>query len=233
MCGRFVASSSPEEVRRWFKTTNPLPNFGASYNVAPTNSVPVVRFNPKTRERNLDLLHWGLIPHWSKDRSVAYKLINARAEGIETKPSFRDAFAQRRCIIPADGFYEWKKTGTGKQPYLIRMKGGGLFGFAGLWENWKDERGEWLRSTTIVTTEPNELCAPIHDRMPVILDPADYARWLGEEEASQQELLRMLQAAPAERMECYPVGAAVGNVKNNGASLIERLPACETAQEMP
>jgi putative SOS response-associated peptidase YedK len=225
MCGCFLASKSLDELRRWFKTTNALPNFAPSYNVAPTNSIPVVRLNPKTRERSLDLLHWGLIPHWSKDRSGAFKMINARAEGIDTKPSFRDAFERRRCIVPADGFYEWKKTGTGKQPYLIRMKRGEVFGFAGLWENWKDERGEWLRSTTIITTQPNELCAPIHDRMPVILDPDDYARWLGEEDASQEELNAMLRPAPAELMEVFPVGAAVGNVKNNSASLARRLSA--------
>jgi putative SOS response-associated peptidase YedK len=139
MCGRFLVSKSHDELRRWFKTTNAVPNFAPSYNVAPTNSIPVVRFNPKTCERSLDLLHWGLIPHWSKDRSGAFKMINARAERTETKPSFRDAFERRRCIVPADGFYEWKKTGTGKQPYLIRMKEGAVFGFAGLWENWKDE----------------------------------------------------------------------------------------------
>lgn len=221
MCGRFVASASPEEVRRWFRTSNRVPNFGPSYNVAPTDSIPVVRFNPKTRERSLDLLHWGLIPHFAKDRSGAYKMINARAESIDTKPSFRDAFERRRCIVPAEGFYEWKKTGAGTQPYLIRMKGGELFGFAGLWENWKDERGEWLRSATIITTTPNELCAPIHDRMPVILDPADYARWLGEEEAGLEELKALLRPAPAALMEAFPVGAAVGSVKNNAPSLIE------------
>jgi putative SOS response-associated peptidase YedK len=223
MCGRFLASKSPDEVRRWFKTANAVSNFAPSYNVAPTNSIPVVRFNPKTRERSLDLLHWGLIPHRSKDKSVSHKLINARAEGIESKPSFRDAFASRRCIIPADGFYEWKRTGSGKQPYLIRMQGGGLFGFAGLWENWKDERGEWLRSATIITTEPNELCAPIHDRMPVILDPVDYGKWLGEEEVGQTALLELLRPAPADRMECFPIGAAIGNVKNNAPGLIQPL----------
>ena len=203
-----------------------MPNYAASYNVAPTNSIAVVRFNPATRQRSLDLLHWGLIPHWSKERGNPAKLINARAESIDTRPSFASAFQSRRCIIPADGFFEWKKTESGKQPYLTRLKGGGLFGFAGLRENWKDERGEWLRSACIITTEANSLCAPIHDRMPVILDPCGYARWLGEEEeVSPQELKALLRPFDPERMECFPVSAAVGSVKNNDRSLVERVAA--------
>jgi putative SOS response-associated peptidase YedK len=224
MCGRFHVSTSPAELARVFGAKGQLPNFGPRYNVAPTDVVPVIRFNPKTGERSLDLLRWGLIPSWAKDEKIGYSTINARAEGIETKPAFREAIAKRRCLVPADGFYEWKKLGPKeKQPYHIRLKGGGIFAFAGLWEGWKPlGRDEWLRTFTIATTTANELCAPIHDRMPVILDPADWARWLAEE-GGEAPPLELLKPFPAERMEAIPIGAVVGNVKNEGPELIEPL----------
>jgi putative SOS response-associated peptidase YedK len=150
-------------------------------------------------------------------------LINAKAETIATKPAFREAFKKRRCVIPADSFYEWQATGAKrKQPYVIQMKDRSVFGFAGLWERWTDKAsGEVVRSCTIVTTEPNALCAPIHNRMPAILEPEDYSRWLGEQPASNDELQSMLKPFPAEHMECFRIGPRIGNVKFDEPSLIE------------
>src|SRR5215471_4399800 len=133
--------------------------------------LPVVRYDAKASERSLDLLRWGLVPYWAKDIKVGFANINAKAEGIESKPAFRDAFQRRRCLVPVDNFYEWKKTATGKQPYAISLADGGIMALAGLWENWRSSEGEWVRSFAIITTTPNELCAELHDRMPVVLAP--------------------------------------------------------------
>jgi putative SOS response-associated peptidase YedK len=223
MCGRFQASRSAEEIARWFKTTGPLPNTRERYNAAPTQSLLNVLRDPDTGERQLAVLRWGLIPFWAKDAKIAYSTINAMAETVATKPAFREAFKSRRCLVPADGFYEWKKLDAkNKQPYRFVLADESLMGFAGLWERWKDPAsGETVRSFTIVTGAPNPLGEPIHDRMPVILDPADYARWLGEEPASRDELLGLLRPYPAERMRVHPIGPAIGNVKHEGPELIE------------
>jgi putative SOS response-associated peptidase YedK len=225
MCGRFLLSKSPDEIARWFATRNAVPNSPPRFNVAPTNEILAIRFNPATGERSLDALRWGLVPYWAKDLKIGASQINAKAETVAEKPAFREAFKSRRCLIAADGFYEWKKLDARtKQPYAITMKDRGLFGFAGLWERWKDKAsGEIVRSCAIITTEPNEVCAPIHDRMPVIVAPEDYGRWLGEEEADPVRLSRMLRPYPAEAMMAFPVDARVGNVKNDDAALMEPL----------
>jgi putative SOS response-associated peptidase YedK len=227
MCGRFLASKSPDEIARWFATRNATPNSRPRYNVAPTQDILAVRFNPETKERTLDALRWGLVPFWAKDIKIGYSLINAKAETVAEKPAFREAFKSRRCLIAADGFYEWKKLDAKtKQPYAIAMKDRSLFGFAGLWERWTDKAsGEVVRSCTIITTTPNEVCAPIHDRMPVIVAPEDYAKWLGEDEVDPVRLLQMLKPFPAEKMTCSPVDRRVGNVKNDEAALIEPVAA--------
>ena len=171
MCGRARLSSDVSEIKLVFRIPpeRPIPNFPPSWNVAPTDSLPVVRYDQKARQRSLDLLRWGLIPHWAKDIKVGFANINAKAESIETRRAFRDAFERRRCLVPVDNFYEWKKTGTGKQPYAIALADRGIMALAGIWENWKSSAGEWVRSFAIVTTEPNELCAQLHNRMPVVL----------------------------------------------------------------
>ena len=227
MCGRFLMSKSPDEVARWFATRNATPNIRPSYNVAPSQDVVAVRFNPETGQRTLDALRWGLVPYWAKDIKIGYSLINAKAETVAEKSAFREAFKSRRCLIAADGFYEWKKPDAKtKQPYAITMRDRSLFGFAGLWERWKDRvSGEVVRSCTIITTEPNEVCAPIHDRMPVIIDLAEYGKWLGEEPVDPVRLLGMLRPFPAEKMTCFPVDARVGNVKNDDATLIQLVQA--------
>jgi putative SOS response-associated peptidase YedK len=188
MCGRFQLARSPEEIARWFGTRNAVPNYPARYNIAPTDPVLAVRFNPKTGERSLDPLRWGLVPHWAKDLSFGARCINARSERLSTTPAFKEAFAARRCLVPAGGFYEWKREGTRKMPYAIVPADEPMFAFAGLWENWRErtrDGAEWIRTCTIITGEPNELVAPIHDRMPVILPREAWAKWLGEEIATR------------------------------------------------
>jgi putative SOS response-associated peptidase YedK len=193
--------------------------------VAPTDSLPVVRYDRKAEQRSLDLLRWGLILYWAKDIKVGFANINAKAEGIESKPAFRQAFERRRCLVPVDSFYEWKKTGTGKQPYAIALADRGIMGLAGLWENWKSPAGEWVRSFAIVTTEPNTLCAELHNRMPVILAPEAWPAWLGEEPTDEAKLKSLLAPYPSDDMICWPVSPRVGNVKNNDSSLIEPIAA--------
>jgi putative SOS response-associated peptidase YedK len=222
MCGRFIISKFPADVARWFGTTGLLPNSRPRYNAAPTQDMAVVRFDPDTKARTLDTLRWGLVPFWAKDIKIGYTMINAKAETVAEKPAFREAFKSRRCLIPADGFYEWKKLDAKtKQPYAIAMKDRSMFGFAGLRQRWTDKaNGEVVRSCTNITTTPNEVCAPIHDRMPVIVAPEDYGKWLGEETVDPVRLLGMLRPFSAEATMAFPVDARVGNVKNDDAALI-------------
>ncbi len=225
MCGRARLSSDVSEIKIAFgiPPERPAPNFARSWNVAPTDPLPVVRYDAKDRQRSLDVMRWGLIPYWAKDIKIGFSTFNARAEDIDTKPAFREAFRQRRCLVPLDSFYEWKKTATGKQPYAIGLKGGGLMGMAGLWETWRSKDGERVRSFTIVTTIPNELCAELHNRMPVVLKPADWPAWLGEQGADAPHLKALLAPYPSEEMISWEVGPRVGNVKNNDPSLIEPI----------
>jgi putative SOS response-associated peptidase YedK len=229
MCGRYFLSRTPEEIARWFGTRSALPNFPARYNIAPTDPVLAVRFNRKSGERSLDTLRWGLVPHWAKDLKFGARAINARAESLATTPAFRDAFAARRCLVAASGFYEWKKEGGSRVPYAIMPTEEPLFAFAGLWENWRDRSGgkdtPWIRTCSIVTGGPNALLAPIHDRMPVILPREAWPRWLGEEDTSQEELSALLAPFPPERMRIYSVSPRVNSVKNDDAGLIEPLMA--------
>ena len=224
MCGRFVLKAPFSELVKLYNLTNIGVNLEPRYNVAPTLDIPVVRSRSE-HGRTLDMLRWGLVPWWAKDTKIGYSTINAKAETIATKPAFRDAFKARRCIIPADAFYEWKKLDVKrKQPYAIVPTKEPVFSFAGLWERWHNKAtDERLTTCTIITTEPNELCAPIHNRMPAILGPESFSKWLGEENASGQELMSLLKPYPAERMRAYPIGAKVGNVKNEGAELLEPI----------
>jgi putative SOS response-associated peptidase YedK len=224
MCGRVRLSDDFSEIKIAFRIPPefPTPNtYAPSWNVAPTDNLPIVRYNEKTESRSLDLMRWGLIPYWAKDIKIGFSTINAMAETIESKPVFREAFKRRRCIVPVDSFYEWKKLGPKeKQPYAIGRDGGGLMALAGLWENWKSPADEWIRSFTIITTTPNEICAEVHNRMPVVLPPETWSTWIGEEpaEPGQRKSLLMPYAGA---MTCWPVSARVGNVKNNDPSLIE------------
>lgn len=205
-----------------------LPNLPPRFNVAPTQPVAIVR-QPESGSRELASLRWGLIPHWAKDASMASKMINARAETVDDKPVFREAFARRRCLVPVDGFYEWRMEDGKKQPFRIGMKGGDLFAFAGLYEGWEAtedaanwSKGELIETFTIITTTANEKLQPIHARMPVILPPDDYEKWLSPANDSAS-LKQMLRPYPAEPMAFYRVGMAVNNVRNDGPDVIEPL----------
>ncbi len=222
MCGRFVQIASPADLEFSFQTTNPLPNVQPRYNAAPGQDLMVVRRHPDTGQRSLDLLRWGLIPHWAKDPKIAWSSINARVETLDTRPAFRSAYRKRRCLVPADAFYEWKKEGTRKQPYAIALKSRELFAFAGLWENWQDpEIEQWVRTFTIITTDANELVAPIHDRMPVILAPEDYDGWL----LPETDAKALLWPYPAELMTAWPISPRVNSPRNEGAELLEAVEA--------
>jgi putative SOS response-associated peptidase YedK len=214
MCGRFTLRTPQAVLIEHFRV-NSVPALIPRYNIAPTQQIGVVReAAPSLRE--FVSMQWGLIPRWAKDPKIASQMINARGETAAEKPSFRDAFKRRRCLIVADGFYEWQKSGGKiKQPYYIRMKDNRPFGFAGLWERW----GE-LESCTILTTEPNELCATVHDRMPVILGPADYDQWLDHSVTDAAKLQPLLDAYPASEMVAEPVSTHVNNVRNNDEACI-------------
>src|SRR5215471_5028425 len=225
MCGRARLSSDVSEIKVAFRIPpeRPTPNFAASWNVAPTDPLPIVRYDAKEQQRSLEVMRWGLVPFWAKDIKVGFANINAKAEGIENKPAFREAFRQRRCLVPVDSFYEWKKVDGGKQPYAIALKSRGIMALAGLWENWRSPAGERIRSFAIVTTEPNDLCAELHNRMPVILAPETWPAWLGEESADPHQLKALLAPYPSVEMASWPVSTRVGNVKNNDPSLIEAI----------
>ena len=221
MCGRYSDHLPPDEIARVFRLDT-TPNLPARYNVAPTQPVPVVRLSADGR-RELVQLRWGLIPAWAKDSSIGNKLINARAETVATKPSFRDAFAKRRCLVITSGFYEWQKTTSPKQPWHITLKDGKPFGFAGLWERWREPtQGEVIETTTIVTGDANELVAPIHNRMPVIIDEADHDVWL-DPVTPRERLLALLRRYPADRMHAFPVSTRVNSVRNDEAAVLEPL----------
>jgi putative SOS response-associated peptidase YedK len=225
MCGRVRLSDDFSEIKIAFRIPPeyPTPNtYAPSWNVAPTDSLPIVRYDSKAGERSLDLMRWGLVPYWAKDTKIGFSTINAMAETVDSKPVFREAFKRRRCLVPVDNFYEWQKIGPKeKQPYAIALADRGIMALAGLWENWKSPASEWVRSFTIITTTPNELCAPIHNRMPVILPPETWPAWLGEDPAEPAQLKAMLAPYPADRMTCWAVDKRVGNVKNNDPSLVK------------
>src|SRR6201985_1784055 len=211
MCGRVRLSSDVSEIKLVFSIPphRPIPNFPPSWNVAPTDPLPVVRYDAKAGERSLDVMRWGLVPFWAKDIKVGFANINAKAEGIETKPAFREAFTRRRCLVPFDCFYEWKKLAKDRQPYAVGLATRRLMALAGLWENWRSPAGERLRSFTIVTTAPNALLAEIHDRMPVILRPESWPVWLGETPADPEQLKSLLVPYPIEDMVVWPVDKRV------------------------
>jgi putative SOS response-associated peptidase YedK len=218
MCGRFVLYSSLEEIVRAFDVVRAPAEVHASYNVTPTQSVAVVRQVEGVNV--LEEMVWGLIPVWARDRSIGARMINARAETLAEKPSFRRPLATQRCLVVADGFYEWRQVDGGKVPMFIAVKSRRPFGFAGLYDSWTSSEGESVRSCTIVTTSPNELMVPIHNRMPVILPRDVEVDWLRPGAGSTTELLSLLQPYPAHDMEAYAVSRLVNSPHNNGPECI-------------
>lgn len=227
MCGRYAQFNPPEAIAETFGATLDIEDLGPRYNAAPMQWLPVIRQRP-SGERVVQTLRWGLLPSWAKDETIANRLINARAETLAEKPSFRSAYRKRRCIVPADGFYEWAKRPDGKQPDYIHASDGTPLAFAGLWERWsRPDDGESIDSFTIVTTAANDRVRALHDRMPVILAPEGLARWL--DPASEPDALGdLLGPCPDAWLALHPVTRAVGNVPNEGAELIAAISGEDT-----
>jgi putative SOS response-associated peptidase YedK len=219
MCGRFSLHTSEPQIREAFglEHTEPL-GLKPRYNVAPSQDIPIVRDIDTGPE--LVLARWGLVPHWSKESKLKYSTINARIESVAEKPTYRTPFKRSRCLIPADGFYEWKQVAGNKIPHHIRMHDGNVFAFAGLWDHWEGE-GETLDSCVIITTPSNEVMKPIHERMPAIIAPAHYDLWLDSRMTGKDEIMQYLFSAPSSQLTAYPVSTWVNSPKNNGERCIQ------------
>jgi putative SOS response-associated peptidase YedK len=215
MCGRYRLSRRKQIIEEYFDTAPWDDDWNPRYNIAPTQPVPVVRQHPKEPIRQISTMRWGLIPHWSKDASSAASAINARSETAAEKPAFRDPMRYRRCLIPADAFYEWKRNGASKQPYCFEVNDGEMFAFAGLWDGWKNAEGQWIKTCTILTTTPNAVTSAIHDRMPVILDRESYDLWLDPGITNVQVISELLKPYDAGMMRTYPVSPRINHVAND------------------
>ncbi len=227
MCGRYSLQTTAHLLAEHFQLPK-IPSLTPRFNNAPSQPVAIVRVPhasdyQQSEGRELTLARWGLIPGWAKDPGIGARMINARAETAAEKPAFRAALGRRRCLVPADGFYEWQRQGRGKQPIYICLRDGKLFAFAGLWEHWENQDGQAIESCTILTTEPNDLLKPIHNRMPVILDPKDYDLWLDPDVRDAGKLCPLLGPYPPEDMTAYPVSLRVNNPSNDDPVCIERL----------
>ena len=220
MCGRYRVVRKKEILADVFETNNDV-DWSPRYNVAPGQDVPVVREDPTRPVRSLSLLRWGLIPFWAKDAKTAYKMINARAETVAEAPAFRDSFLSRRCLIPADGFYEWAQKGKQSAPFCFSMADESVFAFAGLWDRWKNPDKEWVESCSIITTSANALLSGIHTRMPVILKREDYDVWLDPGFKKVDDLLDVLRPLAADAMRRGRVSRRVNSVKNDDPACAE------------
>jgi putative SOS response-associated peptidase YedK len=230
MCGRFARRSTQEVLADWFGVElEDMPWFAPSFNVAPQTTQPIVRLNRDRGDREFALLRWGLVPFWAKDAKFGYSTINARAEEAASKPAFREALKKRRCLVPADAFYEWMKPHAKlKIPYAIALTSGEPFALAGLWESWRPPEGPPLETFTVLTTDPNEVTEPFHNRMPVILEPKDFDRWLEPGDPARPPI-HLLRPYPAERMRACPVSTRVGDVRNNDPALLEPVTPADSA----
>ena len=219
MCGRYGLTVDTSKLQERFETSNTLPDMQPRFNIAPTQELPViVRHSPNA----MALMQWGLIPSWSKEPEVSYSTINARAENLLKSSVYKKPFQRQRCLVPASGFYEWQQTSAGKQPYYIHLEDTDLFAFAGLYDIWRDKHGHELHSYTIITTSPNDLVAPIHNRMPVILRQDDEDVWL-DQDAEPARLLSLLTPYPADEMSAYPVSTWVNSPSNDTPQVLEPL----------
>lgn len=221
MCGRFTLTPHAAEILDAFPELAPPDDVVPRYNVAPTDMLLTV--TERDGRRAMERLRWGLIPSWAKDSRIGSTLINARADALDSKPAFRNAFKKRRCLVLADGFFEWRKEGTKRRPFYFRVADARVFAFAGLWEVWKDPQGVWVPSCTIVTTEPNDLVRPLHDRMPVILPRDAYDDWLNVELLDDRRLGSLLMPYPADKMTMREVSSRVNSVRNDDPACIAPL----------
>jgi len=231
MCGRYSIVRGDRIVQVIPNVTIPANlRLMGRYNAAPSQLLPVIAND----SHEVQMLRWGLIPSWAKDPKIAYNMINARAETLAEKPAFRKTLASRRCLIPADGFYEWRKNPDGtKTPMYIRMRDHELFAFAGLWESWKSPEGEVIKTFTIITTAPNELLKTIHDRMPAIIPREGYLDWLKTDVMTPEQAMAWLKPLPAELMEAYPVSPLVNSPKNDSEDLIKQQAEAAPAPQKP
>jgi putative SOS response-associated peptidase YedK len=232
MCGRYRLSRRKQLVEEHFDSAPWDDDWNPRFNIAPTQPVPVIRQNPKEPVRDLSLMKWGLIPAWSKDLSSAARMINARSETAHTLPAFREAMKLRRCLVPADGFYEWQRRGSAKQPFCFEVGDGGLFAFAGLWERWRDPSGQWVKSCSILTTTPNAVTSAIHDRMPVILDPDSYDLWLDPGMRDVAAASDLLKPYDARLMRCFPIGTRINHVANDDEECSRPVEPAETQNRL-
>jgi putative SOS response-associated peptidase YedK len=223
MCGRFTLTDPNADLDVQFNLPE-IPDMKPRYNIAPTQPVAAVRVPAEGAAREMVLLRWGLIPFWAKDLEIGARMINARSETVAEKPAFRHAFRRRRCLVVADGFYEWQKQNGTKQPFYIRLHGARPFAFAGLWERWESSSAEVIESCTLLTTQPNDLMRELHNRMPVILQPGDYDLWLDPQVQEVELLQPLLRAFPPEEMAAYPVSRYVNSPDNDDPRCIEPLP---------
>jgi putative SOS response-associated peptidase YedK len=228
MCGRYRLSRRKQIIEEHFDSVSGDEDWTPRYNIAPTQPVPIIRQHPKEARRELSLARWGLIPWRAKDASNSARMINARSESAATLPAFRDALKSRRCIVPADGFYEWKRAGKEKQPYCFEVNDGELFAFAGLWERWKDSAGKPIETCSILTTTPNAVTSAVHDRMPVILDPESYDLWLDPGFTDVSGVCDVLKPYDARQMRSYPVSARVNHVANDDAECCSPVEPAES-----
>ena len=217
MCGRYRLSRRKQIIEEHFETQPWDNDWKPRYNIAPTQPIPVIRQHPKEPTRQLSLIKWGLIPNWARDASLGSSTINARSETAAAKPAFRDPLKFRRCLIPADAFYEWKRVGAAKQPYCFEVDEGELFAFAGLWDGWKNPSGDWVKTCSILTTIPNAVMSTVHDRMPVILHPDSYDLWLDPGMQNVAAISELLKPFDARLMRCYPVSTRINHVANDDA----------------
>jgi putative SOS response-associated peptidase YedK len=222
MCGRFSLAATPQELIDHFHLDS-VPPLTPSYNIAPSQGVAVVRVRPGHEWRELAILQWGLIPFWADELTIGSHLINARAEGIAEKPAFRDSFKHRRGLVAADGFFEWKGMGKSKQPYYFHLKSGRLMALAALWDRWTPPDGAHIETCAVVTTEPNELCGRVHDRMPVILPESDYDFWLDPKIRDTERLSALLKPYSAEEMACTSISDRVNSPYEDGPDLIRPI----------
>ena len=224
MCGRFRLGKGREALKKFFAAEIDG-DWDPRYNVAPGQNVAAVRQDPAQPVRRLSLMRWGLIPFWAKEAAIGYKMINARSETVAEKPAYREALKSRRCLIAADGFYEWQKLGKAKQPYCFTLAEDGIFAFAGIWDRWKSPEGQMIETCSILTTSANDLVRDVHDRMPVILPPESFDLWLDPGFTNREDIVNLLRPFAAESMKKYPVSTRVNSVKNDDEACAAKVDA--------